>query len=211
MQDYHEARQLMVQSQIAARGVLDERVLGAMREIRRHEFVEPPLVPYAYDDNPLSIGLGQTISQPYIVARMTELLDVQPNHRVLEIGGGCGYQSAILCKLCAHVYCVERHSALVEGARRNLARAGLSNFTLVVGDGMLGLARFAPYDRVLAGCAPEEIPRALIDQLALRGKLVLPVGPRHGQELTLVQKDEQGRVRVTRHGLVSFVPMVAGA
>ncbi len=208
---FEPLRREMVSAQIAARGVADARVLEAMRAVRRHEFVDAGLRSRAYEDGPLPIGFGQTISQPYIVALMTQLLDVQPRHRVLEIGAGCGYQSAILCRLCAHVYAVERVAELCVLARENLRRASCENFTLKHGDGTRGWPEHAPFDRVIvAACSPAISP-ALLEQLAVGGKLIAPIGGREFQELTLAQKDATGAISYSRHGAVAFVPLVAGS
>ncbi len=182
-----------------------------MREVRRHEFVDALQRERAYEDGPLPIGFGQTISQPYIVALMTELLEVKPRMRVLEIGAGCGYQTAILSKLAGHIYAVERVPELCSLARENLRRAGIENFTLKNGDGTRGWPEQAPFDRVLvAACSPLLAP-ALLEQLAQGGKLIAPIGGREFQELTLAQKDASGAISYSKHGAVSFVPLVAGS
>lgn len=212
MHDPFEAARLdMVATQIAARGVTDERVLAAMRTVKRHEFVDAHQRAFAYEDRPLPIGFGQTISQPYIVALMTHLLDVQPHHRVLEIGAGCGYQTAILCGLAKRVFAVERVAELCVLARENLRRAGLANFALRCGDGTQGWPEHAPFDRVLVAACSPEIPPALLEQLAPGGKLIAPVGGREYQELTLAVKDMHGTLSYSKHGAVSFVPLVAGS
>ena len=211
MRDAFEAtRHTMVATQIAARGIKDARVLAAMREVRRHEFIDAGQRERAYEDGPLPIGFGQTISQPYIVALMTELLDVQPRHRVLEIGAGCGYQTAILCRLCSHVYAVERVAELCVLARENLKRAGCSNVTLKHGDGTLGWPEHAPFDRILVAACSAEIPPALLEQLAPGGKLIAPIGGREFQELTLAERGADRRISLSRHGAVVFVPLISG-
>lgn len=192
------------------RGVADERVLAALREIRRHDFVPPTQVDAAYSDNPLPIGLGQTISQPYIVGWMTELLRVRPESQVLEIGAGCGYQTAVLARLCRHVYAMERIPELCEIARANLQRAGVGNFTLVCGDGGEGWPEHAPFARILVAAAAHAVPRALLEQLMPQGRLVIPVGSREGQEMTVVRRNPDGSFERDYVGSVAFVPLVAG-
>lgn len=212
MHDPFEAERLeMVTTQIAARGITDARVLDTMRAVRRHEFVDATQRPLACEDRPLPIGFGQTISQPYIVALMTQLLDVQPRHRVLEVGAGCGYQTAILCRLARWVYAVERVAELCVLARENLRRAGCETFTLRYGDGAQGWPERAPFDRVLVAACTPEIPRALLEQLAPGGRLIAPIGGREYQELTLADKDETGRLSYSKHGAVCFVPLVPGS
>jgi len=192
-------------------GVRDQRVLAVMRELPRHIFVEEALQSRAYEDIALPIGQGQTISQPYIVARMTELLlEGGGIDRVLEIGTGSGYQTAVLARLVPQVVSIERIGALTDQAATRLAELGCDNVRLVYGDGNLGVPDYAPYDAILVTAAPEGIPHTLIRQLRLGGRLVLPVGPREGQAL----------VRVTRTGEESwerellepviFVPMLEG-
>jgi protein-L-isoaspartate(D-aspartate) O-methyltransferase len=200
----------MVAAQIEARGISDARVLAAMREIRRHEFVEASQRDHAYGDGPLPIGFGQTISQPYIVALMTALLDVKPSSRVLEIGAGSGYQTAILCKLCVHVYAIERVGELCTLALENLRKAGCKNFTLKNGDGTQGWPEHAPFARTLiAACSPA-FPKVLLDSLAPGGLMIAPIGGRDYQELTLAAKDAAGAISYSRHGAVSFVPLLPG-
>ncbi len=208
---FQSRREHMVATQIAARGVSDSRVLGAMRAVRRHEFIDANQSELAYVDGPLSIGFGQTISQPYIVALMTVLLDAHPRSRVLEIGAGCGYQTAILCRLAGHVFAVERVPELCTLALENLKRARCENFTLKNGDGTQGWPEHAPFDRVLVAACSPEIPRALLQQLAPGGKLIAPVGGQAYQELTLAVKDASGAISYSRHGAVAFVPLVAGS
>jgi protein-L-isoaspartate(D-aspartate) O-methyltransferase len=210
-EDRKQLRNQMVAEQIEARDIAEARVLDALREIRRHEFVDAALVAQAYDDRPLPIGFGQTISQPYIVARMTELLAIEPQQRVLEIGAGCGYQTAILCKLARHVYAIERVPELCSLARENLRRAGCSNFTLRNGDGALGWPGNAPFERVLVAACAAEIPGALLAQLAPNGRLIAPIGGREFQDLTLAVKDTVGRISYSAHGAVSFVPLIANS
>jgi protein-L-isoaspartate(D-aspartate) O-methyltransferase len=197
----------MVAYQIAARGVGDERVLSVMRELPRHLFVPEQYRSAAYQDSPLPIGQGQTISQPYIVARMTELLEISPGDRVLEIGTGSGYQAAILGKLAGEVITLERIPEVAEQARKNLENLGIPNVQVVVGDGTEGYPDRAPYHAVLVTASTPEVPRPLMDQLADGGRLVAPVGSRDLQELVrLIRKGD----RFTResYGGVVFVPLL---
>ena len=174
----HDRRRLdMVSNQIAARGLSDARVLNAMRKVPRERFVPAHLALRAYDDAPLSIGEGQTISQPYIVAYMTEVLRVAPGHRVLEIGTGSGYQAAILAELAREVYTIEIVPALARRAREVLQSLGYSRVQVREGDGYAGWPAYAPFDRIMVTAAVEEIPQPLLDQLASNGVLVAPVGP----------------------------------
>lgn len=207
--DMLHARLRMVDTQIMLRGVRDERVLDAMRSVRRHEFVPADQVEYAYEDRPLPIGHGQTISQPYIVAWMTQLLQLRPEDTLLEVGAGCGYQTAVAARLCRHVFSIERISELADLARLNLQRAGVVNATVITADGALGHAPGAPYARMLVAAAAPAVPRALLEQLAPRGRLVIPLGSREGQEMTLVTRAEDGSLQRDYLGSVAFVPLVS--
>ena len=201
-------RERMVDEQIVARGISDPRVLAALREVPRHLFVEEALARQAYMDNPLPIGEGQTISQPYIVALMTELLRVEPGMKVLEIGTGSGYQAAILAKLGADVHTVERIPKLCEAARERLLSMGLFSVHVKLDDGTLGWPSIAPFDRIMVTAGGPEVPPPLLDQLAEGGRLVMPVGPaRRLQSLVLVEKKE-GQALRTDYGGVQFVDLV---
>lgn len=180
----------MVAEQLTARGLCAGPVLRVMEQIPRHRFVGPECQSLAYDDRPLPIGLGQTISQPYMVALMTGLLDLGPDDRVLEIGTGSGYQTAVLAALCAEVTTIERHGDLVDCARRTLGELGFSNIHFAVGDGTLGYPERAPYDAILATAGGPRIPRAFFEQLAPGGRIVCPVGTRARQRL----------IKITRQG-----------
>ena len=196
----------MVAEQIRARGVRDERVLGSMSRVPRERFVPESLRSEAYEDHPLSIGHGQTISQPYIVAYMTEALRLEPSHRVLEIGTGCGYQTAVLADLAREVFSVELVPELAERARTTLAALGYTNVRLRTGDGYEGWPEHAPYDRILGAAAPASVPRALTAQLVDDGILAMPIGTAY-QELRVLQK--RGETLDTLATLpVRFVPMV---
>jgi protein-L-isoaspartate(D-aspartate) O-methyltransferase len=204
--DVRERRLAMVEQQIRARDVDDARVLEAMRAVPRHRFVPADLASSAYEDRPLAIGHGQTISQPYIVAYMTELLAVAPHHRVLEIGTGSGYQAAVLAKLAKEVYTIEIVSELAREAARTLKELGFANVHVREGDGFAGWPEHAPFDRVIVTAAPETIPQPLIDQLAAGGRLVIPVGEQHDtQWMTVVEKTASGVVQ-RKTIPVAFVP-----
>jgi protein-L-isoaspartate(D-aspartate) O-methyltransferase len=197
----------MVETQIRARDVQNAAVLSAMGRVPRHLFVPDDLRPFAYDDRPLPIGRGQTISQPYIVAYMTDALQLEPAHTVLEIGTGSGYQAAILAAIVKQVYSVEIVPDLAETARRALAAAGYTNVEVRSGNGYLGWRDHAPFDRIIVTAAPPEIPEALVEQLAVGGVMVVPVGTAN-QEIVVVTKTPGGIVQ-KRTIEVRFVPMVS--
>ncbi len=206
---YQQRREAMVRDQIRARGVRSAKVLDALRKIQRHLFVPDDLVDAAYSDRPLRIGHGQTISQPYIVGFMSDLLEVEPDHKVLEIGTGSGYQAAILAELAGEVYTMEIVDPLGNQAREILARLGYKNIRVRIGNGYLGWPEAAPFDRIVVTAAPEEMPRALVDQLKPGGRLLAPVGPVYGaQEIILLTKDRSGKVSRRSVLPVRFVPMV---
>jgi protein-L-isoaspartate(D-aspartate) O-methyltransferase len=199
-------REDMVETQLVARGLRDERVLGAMRRVPRHRFVPAELEREAYEDRPLAIGEGQTISQPLIVAMMTLNLKVQVEHRVLEIGTGSGYQAAVLAELARDVTTIERHAVLAESARAVLAELDIHNVTVLVGDGTLG-APGGPYDRILVTAGAPRVPEALQNLLADGGRLVIPVGPPSLQYLTAI--DRHGDTFETKTGSACiFVPLI---
>lgn len=179
------ARERMVQDQLVQRGIRDARVLAAMRTVPRHLFVPEEDRSLAYEDMPLPIGHGQTISQPYIVGLMTELLRLRGREKVLEVGTGSGYQAALLSLLARHVFTVERHEALSQQARETLEHLGLGNVTVLLGDGSRGLPQQAPFDAILVTASPPAVPPPLLGQLAPGGRLVLPTGPSGGQRLEL--------------------------
>ncbi|MDA8132482.1 MAG: protein-L-isoaspartate(D-aspartate) O-methyltransferase [Elusimicrobia bacterium] len=203
------ARQAMVTEQIKARGISDPRVLRAMLEVPRHEFVPADLADEAYADKPLAIGLGQTISQPYIVAYMTEKLELAPGDKVLEIGTGSGYQAAVLASLGAEVYSVEIICALEKQASERLARMGYTWVRTRCADGWKGWPEKAPFKGIILTAAPDRIPAALTDQLAEGGRLIAPVGGRLGQDLVLVRK-EKGKLKEETLLAVAFVRMTGG-
>lgn len=198
----------MVRTQIEARGINDRRVLSAMRKVERHKFVPTALQSSAYEDTPLPIGEGQTISQPYIVALMTELLALKGNEKVLEIGTGSGYQAAILAELAESVFTIEILPKLASRAEKLLKNLGYKNIYVKCGDGYLGLPEHAPFDAIIVTCAPPEIPQKLVEQLAEGGRMVVPVGVGH-QELKLIIK-EKGKTTVKNIAPVRFVPMIKG-
>jgi protein-L-isoaspartate(D-aspartate) O-methyltransferase len=196
--------------QALGREHIDPRVLAAMRRVPRELFVPEANRALAYGDHPLPIGQGQTISQPFIVAFMTDLLDVQPGHRVLEVGTGCGYQAAVLAELADAVETIEVVPELARRARATLLDLGYRNIVVHEGDGHAGLPDRAPFDRIIVTAAPAEVPEALLEQLAPNGRLVIPVGGRFEQQLLLVDKDEAGGLHERRTIGVAFVPLVGG-
>ena len=202
-----DERFMMVERQIASRGINNPRVLAAMRQVPRHVFIPPPYDSSAYEDCPLPIGNGQTISQPYIVALMTELLNPGPTDHILEIGAGSGYQTAILAVLAKNVITIERIPAVADLARSNLAKLSITNARLVVGDGTIGYPPDAPYDGILITAATPQIPQPLIDQIAEGGRLIAPVGGRDIQELVRVNRI-RNRITESHHGGVRFVPLI---
>jgi protein-L-isoaspartate(D-aspartate) O-methyltransferase len=201
------ARERMVTTQIAARGVRDARVLRALRDVPRHLFVPPSLRDDAYEDRPLPIGEGQTISQPYIVAVMTALVAPEPEDHVLDIGTGSGYQAAVLATLVRSVISIERHAALAARAIETLASIGIANVQVIVADGSDGYPPHAPYDRILVAAGAPDVPASLEAELADGGRLVIPVGPPAFQRLTVVDRRGESFVRTEGEGCV-FVPLV---
>ena len=207
---FSSQRLRMVEEQLRARGIRDERVLSAMSRVPRHQFSLQRYRDQAYEDHPLPIGEGQTISQPYIVALMLEAVSLKPTDRVLEIGTGSGYVTALLAEMAAEVFSVERHAALASEARELLVRLGYTNVRVVVGDGSLGFPEAAPYDAIVVSAAAGEVPRALIAQLAEGGRMIIPVGPEDSQQLQLIQMQD-GQPRTTLRELCRFVPLVSGS
>jgi protein-L-isoaspartate(D-aspartate) O-methyltransferase len=205
--EFFSQRRNMVEGQIKRRGVSDQRVLDAMLKVERHVFVPLYLRSLAYIDSPLPIGNGQTISQPYIVALMTELADVGPEDKVLEIGTGSGYQAAILAELAKEVYTIEIIPELSERAEKLLNELGYKNIKVMQGDGYLGWPECAPFDAVIVTCAPLDIPEKLIEQLSEDGRIVIPVGEAGNQVLKLLVK-KSGEIIEEEVIPVSFVPMV---
>jgi len=202
-----DERKTMVERQIAARGIQDPRILAAMQEIPRHMFIPPPYDRAAYDDNPLPIGSGQTISQPYIVALMTELLRPKASDNMLEIGAGSGYQAAVLSRLVRQLTTIERIKMVADLARRNLEFLGIDNVVVIEGDGTLGYPGNAPYNGIIITAATPDVPKPLIDQLADGGTLVVPVGGHDVQDLITIHKQGTSFIREF-HGGVRFVPLI---
>ena len=205
-ESFAQARKRMVETQIKARGIHDPRVLRVFECVPRHLFVSEEMRPDAYEDHPLPIGYGQTISQPYIVALMTSLLDLKGSEKILEIGTGCGYQAAILANLAAEVHTIERIKNLADFAGVNLASLALTNIQVHVGDGSLGWPEAAPYDGIMVTAASPAVPANLIEQLNTGGKLIIPVGERWRQVLELWTKTSQG-VEKKEILPVVFVPL----
>jgi len=204
-----ERRFRMVDTQIEARGVRNIRVLEAMREVPRHKFVQPRQLRAAYDDRPLPIGHGQTISQPYIVAFMTELLEPKPEHKVLEVGTGSGYQAAVLAELVSKVYTIEIIKELGESAKERLEKLGYENVEVKIADGYHGWEEHAPFDSIIVTCAASHVPPPLIKQLKPGGKMCIPVGTVFGpQYLFVIVKQEDGSIKSKSVLPVRFVPLV---
>lgn len=199
----------MVESQLRGRGIFDERVLAAMSRVPRHEFTPERYRDQAYDDHPLPIGEGQTISQPYIVGLMLEALEIKASDRALEVGTGSGYVTALLAELAAHAVSIERHAALADGARKLLSRLGYTNVKVIVGDGSEGSREEAPYDAIMVAAAASQLPLALLEQLAEGGRMIIPVGPGDSQQLQLVRM-RNGHPEISFHGLCRFVPLISG-
>jgi protein-L-isoaspartate(D-aspartate) O-methyltransferase len=200
-------REKMVREQILSRGIKNPQVIKALRKVPRHEFVALPYQKDAYADYPLPTASGQTISQPYMVALMTELLELYGDETVLEIGTGSGYQTAVLAELVQTVYSVERIDTLSLQADLTLQRLGYSNVKLHVGDGTLGWEEFAPYDRIIVTASAPNLPQPLADQLKESGKMVIPLGANLGQDLIVAEK-QKGRIKLFDYGKCVFVPLV---
>ena len=208
--DFAAQRQRMVQQQLVARSIKDERVLAAMAKVPREEFVPADSRAATYEDGPLPIGYDQTISQPYIVAFMTEQLRLSPTDRVLEIGTGSGYQAAILAELAAEVYTIEIVEPLAQRAEAALQRLGYKNVHVKMGDGYKGWPEYAPFDAIIVTCAPDKVPQLLTDQLKDGGRMVIPVGERFAQQLYLLEK-KNGQLKESVTLPVRFVPMMRDA
>ena len=207
MVNFQKARDRMVDTQLIKRGIEDVRVLEAMRKVPRHLFVDEALQDQAYNDHPVPIGDKQTISQPYIVALMTEMLQLKGSEKVLEIGTGSGYQAAILAELAERVFSIERHPGLAYRANQILQKLGYKNVIIRVGDGTLGWPDDAPFDGIMVTAGSPKVPQPLVDQLAMGGRLVVPVGDRLSQELVLVERVPEG-IHKTNLGGVRFVDLV---
>jgi protein-L-isoaspartate(D-aspartate) O-methyltransferase len=205
--NYEKERSRMVDEQIAGRGVKDERVLAVMRKIPRHEFLPEGIRGMAYNDSALPIGEGQTMSQPYMVALMTELLELKGMERVLEIGTGSGYQAAVLAELCQKVYTVERIKMIADKARVTLDRLGYKSVAIKIYDGTYGWKEMAPYDAIIVTAGSPDIPAPLVEQLKVGGRMVIPVGDRYGQQLITVVKTSEG-ITTERSVPCVFVPLI---
>jgi len=208
--DFAAQRQRMVERQLKGRGIKDERVLAAMGKVPREAFVPPESRDASYEDGPLPIGYDQTISQPYIVAFMTEQLRLKPSDRVLEIGTGSGYQAGILAELVSEIYSVEIVEPLARSAEAALQRLGYNNVHVKIGDGYKGWPEAAPFDAIIVTCAPDKVPQPLTDQLKDGGRMVIPVGERFAQQLYLLEK-KNGQLRESITLPVRFVPMLREA
>ncbi|HKD79871.1 MAG TPA: protein-L-isoaspartate(D-aspartate) O-methyltransferase [Candidatus Angelobacter sp.] len=198
----------MVEQQLRRRGIHDERVLGAMYKVPRHEFVGRQSWGEAYADHPVGIGEQQTTSQPYMIAAMIQAAQIKPEDRVLEIGAGSGYQTAVLSELASQIFAVERYASLADAAAQTLDRLGYRNAKVVSGDGSLGLPEAAPFDAIIVSAAAPRVPPALVEQLARGGRLVLPVGNSQEQVVQLVQRDHEGNVSVHTLEGCRFVPLI---
>ena len=205
--DFAHQRALMVERHVAARGIRDQRVLQAMREVPRHLFVPPLVVSKAYGPAALPIGAKQTISQPYIVARMIELLDLTGREKVLEIGTGTGYQAVVLSKLCAKVFSIERINELALRATETIRKLRIHNAAVKVFDGTYGWSDQAPFDRIIVAAAAPEVPEPLVQQLARTGKMIIPVGPERNQRLALITRVGTG-IHIEDCGSAEFVPLL---
>lgn len=207
MDDFENLRRIMVETQIIARGIADKKVIDAMLKIPREKFIEKKFYNEAYNDHPLPIEEGQTISQPYIVALMTALLNLTGDEKVLEIGTGSGYQTAILAEITKKVYSVERHSALFNRAKKKLDGLGYKNVFLFNSDGTEGLKEHSPFDRIIVTAASDKIPRPLAEQLKESGRLIIPIGDRFSQNLLIADKIN-GKLEIKNYGGVTFVPLI---
>ena len=205
--DYKKLQERMVKDQLIRRGIRDKKVLAAFYKVRREKFVSSELRRQAYEDFPLPIGEGQTISQPYMVALMTQSLELKGHEKVLEIGTGSGYQTAILAELSQEVYSVERIKSLAQKAQRLLKRLGYNNIKIFSGDGTLGWKEYSPYDRILVTAGAREVPLSLIEQLKEKGIMVIPIGNLYSQDLKVIKKKKDGIRSVTVEKCV-FVPLI---
>ncbi|MCX7857197.1 MAG: protein-L-isoaspartate(D-aspartate) O-methyltransferase [Deltaproteobacteria bacterium] len=206
--DFKFKRDKMVETQIIARGIKDERVIAAMRKVPRHLFLDEALWPQAYEDYPLPIGERQTISQPYIVALMTEKLNLKGNESVLEIGTGSGYQTAILAELAEKVYSIERIASIAKRARKVLDDLKYTNIVIKIGDGTVGWSEYAPYDGIIVTAASPYVPKPLMDQLKIGGRLVIPVGGECSQDLIVYKKTGENEYEEENYGGCRFVKLI---
>ena len=207
-QPFAAERSSMVEKQLRERGIRDERLLAAMSKVPRHEFVSPQNWTEAYADHPIPIPEQQTTSQPYMIAAMVQAAQIKAEDRVLEIGAGSGYQTALLAELASQVFAVERYASLSETARNTLERLGYRNVKVVTGDGSLGLPSDAPFDAIIVSAAAPRIPQALVEQLAIGGRLVVPVGESDQQVVHLVERQQDGTINVKTLEGCRFVPLI---
>jgi protein-L-isoaspartate(D-aspartate) O-methyltransferase len=205
---YDSKRQLMVETQIVGRGIRDQRVISAMRKVPRHLFLDEALWPEAYEDHPVPIGEKQTISQPYIVALMTEALALTGTEKVLEIGTGSGYQAAVLCELAEQVYSIERLPSIAKRARRILDGLKYTNIVITIGDGTYGWKEHSPYDAIVVTAAAPSAPKNLLDQLKVGGRMMIPVGGEFSQDLMLYTRKEDGTFDEENYGGCRFVKLI---
>lgn len=205
--DYSALRRRMVDLQLRDRSIVDERVLGAMARVLRHEFAPEPYRTQAYEDHPLPIAEGQTISQPYIVALMLEALALSASDKVLEVGTGSGYVTALLAEMVSQVISIERHEVLADSARNLLGAMGYANVRIIVGDGSRGFPESAPYDAILVSAAAPELPQQLVDQLAEGGRMIIPIGRDDSQQLQFIHK-EDGQIKTRLREFCRFVPLI---
>lgn len=208
MLDFEHARARMVETQIARRGVTNQRILDAMRKVPRERFVEEGFEEFAYEDSPLRIGQGQTISQPFVVAHMIDAAKLEPGDRVLEVGAGSGYAAAVIAEIAAEVFTIERHAALGEAARRRLKTLGFDNVELRIGDGTTGWPEKAPFDAVIVAAGAPAAPMALKEQLEIGGRLIIPVGEERSQRLIRITRLAADRFGEEDLGGVMFVPLI---
>ncbi|MFH1051040.1 MAG: protein-L-isoaspartate(D-aspartate) O-methyltransferase [bacterium] len=209
-EDFKSTRKNMVKYQIEARGIKNKKVLNAFKKVPRHKFVPKEYIRQAYNDGPLPIGKGQTISQPYVVAFMTDVLNLKKHEKVLEIGTGSGYQAAILAEICDSVFSIEIFKELGNKAKQVLESLGYKNIFVKIGDGYKGWKEHAPFDAVIVTCAPTNIPQPLIEQLKENGRMIIPIGERWSQELVLLKKTK-GKIEKKEVLPVRFVPMIDSA
>ena len=208
MRDLEKLRDMMIENHLKARGIKDPAVLQAMRDVPREAFLPESMAEFAYEDSPLPIGQGQTISQPYIVAVMTELLELSEGARVLEIGTGSGYAAAVLSRIAAHVFTVERHADLAEAAQNRFRRLGYDNIHVRLSDGTLGWHQHAPYDGIVVTAGAPDVPQPLKEQLAVGGRLVIPTGSSRAQELRRIRRTAEDAFEEEDLFSVRFVPLV---
>jgi len=207
-QPFAAERFSMVESQLRQRGIRDERLLAAMSKVPRHEFVSQQNWNEAYADHPIPIAEKQTTSQPYMIAAMIQAAEIKPEDRILEIGAGSGYQTALLAELASQVFAVERYASLAETAQKTLERLGYRNAKIVTGDGSLGLKEASPFDAIIVSAAAPRVPQALVEQLAVGGRLIVPVGESEQQVVQLLQKNADGSTSVRTLEGCRFVPLI---